>query len=198
MTTLHGALGRKCNLVTFHAPHPNDGLDPERDRKKTAASFVKSVTAPLSDQCIGEGLKRYPDSAGGIATGRLIGGNLAVLASTIGTEYAPDFNGAILFLEETDEKPYRVDRFLSQLRLAGDLDRLAGVILGHFTDCETKDPEHSLTLQQVFGDYFGSLNVPIVTGMNCGHAVPNLTLPMNATVVLDTNSGKLTVQSKPS
>ena len=133
----------------------------------------------------------------GIATGRLVGGNLAVLASLVGTSVCPNFDGSILFLEEIGEPPYRIDRCLSQLQLSGALDSVAGVVLGHFTDCEpsceSKDDSPSLRFEQVLEHYFGGLGVPVVAGVPCGHESPNITLPLNAMVDLDADGLSLRV-----
>ncbi|NBW48465.1 MAG: hypothetical protein EBR46_10170, partial [Betaproteobacteria bacterium] len=100
----------------------------------------------------------------GVARGPLLGGNLAVLSSLCGSGYLRSFDGAILFLEEINEFIYRVDRMLSTLKLAGVLDRLSGVMLGAFTNCTPGDGFWTLTLDEVFEDYFGGLGIPVYRG----------------------------------
>ena len=127
----------------------------------------------------------------GRASGRLVGGNLAVLSSLAGSIYWPDFRGAILFLEETNEYIYRVDRMLSTLRLAGALDQLAGVVLGKFTKCNPGDGFGTLTLDEVFDDYFKGLGVPVFRGAMIGHINLKHTLPIGASVAIDAEVGTI-------
>jgi muramoyltetrapeptide carboxypeptidase len=115
----------------------------------------------------------------GAATGRLAGGNLAVLASLVGTPYAPRLDGCILFLEDVGERPYRVDRMLTTLRLAGWLDRCAGVIIGAFTD--GAPGEDGVSIDDVILDRLGDLGVPVVTGFPAGHIDDNEPLTFGAT-----------------
>lgn len=192
MTMLHATLNRHCGLVTFHAPHANDGLDPSSGCMRTMDSFVTLVTESLDGQVLVERGEGLVTKVAGKAKGRLCGGNLAVLASTIGTKYCPLFAGGILFLEDIGENPYEIDRYLSQLRHSGCLESVAGVLLGHFTNCEPDGAAVSLELEEVLVGYLGGLGVPVLAGVECGHALPNLTLPMGAIVELD--SGKKTVE----
>ncbi|SHK06363.1 S66 peptidase family protein [Rhodothermus profundi] len=114
----------------------------------------------------------------GEAEGLLIGGTLSVLVRLIGTPYLPDLNGAILFLEDVGEAPYRIDGMLAQLHLAGVLDRLAGLILGYFTECAPAASAPSLTLQDVLHDYLGRASYPVVTDFPYGHVLSKNTLPI--------------------
>ena len=132
----------------------------------------------------------------GAAHGRLTGGNLATICALMGTPYEIETDDCILFLEDIGERPYRVDRCLSQLRLAGKLENLAGVLLGWFTDCEPEDGAKSLSLDDVFADYFGDLGVPVCARFPAGHDRPNLTLPLGATVEIDADCGRVLVCGK--
>jgi muramoyltetrapeptide carboxypeptidase len=106
----------------------------------------------------------------GKAEGTLIGGNLSLLTSLIGTPYLPHFAGNILFIEEIAESPYRVDRMLNQLALSGLLKKTSGVILGAFTDCvETEPGKPTLELAEIFQTYLGKLKIPVLTGFPNGH-----------------------------
>lgn len=195
MTTLHGAFNRHSNMVTFHSPHPNDGLDPASPCTQTQEHFFQSVTKPLQGTVLPANNPEFGSMqtlVPGRTVGKLVGGNLAVLASTIGTPFCPEFDKSVLFLEDIGEAPYRIDRYLSQLRLAGALDVVAGILLGHFTDCDDDSPQ-TLQLQQIFDTYLGSLNVPVLGGVRCGHELPNLTLPMNAMVELDADAQTLVI-----
>jgi muramoyltetrapeptide carboxypeptidase len=125
----------------------------------------------------------------GRARGPLVGGNLAVLTSMAGSPYWPRFDGAILFLEDVNEYIYRVDRMLSTLKIAGVLDRVAGVVLGAFTNCEPGEGYGTLTLDEVFDDYFKALGVPVYTGAQFGHVKKKWTLPIGLPVEMDAGAG---------
>lgn len=127
----------------------------------------------------------------GIAEGRLLGGCLSVLVTTLGTPFALDTRGAILFLEDVGEKPYRIDRMLTHLKQAGKLDGLAGIIFGEMSGCmgETNDPTLLLSvLTDVFADY----DYPVGFGLPAGHNGENFTLPLGIPVRLDTRQQVLT------
>jgi len=127
----------------------------------------------------------------GRAEGTLIGGNLSVLCSLIGSRYLPDFSGAILFIEDVGESVYRIDRMLLQLKYAGLLNSLAGVVLGTFTAIPKQAADREL--DDVLEEYLLPLNVPLLSGIPFGHIQEKITLPLGATVLLDASKGKLTV-----
>ena len=116
-----------------------------------------------------------------------------MLTTLLGTPYAPDFRGSILFLEDVNEYIYRVDRMLAHLRLAGVLDQLAGVVLGQFTDCKPGEGYGSLPLDDVFDDYFKPLNVPVFSGSMFGHVKLKFTLPVGADAEIDADRGSITL-----
>ncbi len=128
---------------------------------------------------------------GGRGRGRLVGGNLTLMTSMTGSPYLPDFRGNILFLEDIDEAPYRVDRMLTELWLAGHLDQLAGVVLGRFTEADARG--NSFTLEQIFEDRFGDLGIPVVRGLMIGHMKDITTVPVGALAELDGDTGVLTL-----
>ncbi|BBM70195.1 S66 peptidase family protein [Rhodothermus marinus] len=131
----------------------------------------------------------------GVAEGPLVGGTLSVLVRLVGTPYLPDLTGAILFLEDIGEAPYRIDGMLAQLRLAGVLDRLAGLVLGHFTDCAPAASSPSLSLDEVLADYFGAAPYPVVTDFPYGHVAAKNTLPVGvrARLVADASGIRLSL-----
>ena len=124
----------------------------------------------------------------GEVTGRLTGGNLSLVASSVGTWYQLDTAGAVLFLEDIGERPYRLDGMLTHLRNSGALERCAAILLGAFTDCVAEDPARSLTIPEVIRDVVEPVcrekNIPLVTGLTCGHTLPTMSLPLGATVQL--------------
>jgi muramoyltetrapeptide carboxypeptidase len=114
-----------------------------------------------------------------------------VLAAMAGSPYWPDFDGALLFLEDVNEYIYRVDRMLSTLRLTGALDRVAGVVLGQFTKCEPGEGFGTLTLDEVFDDYLLPLGVPVYRGAMIGHIRRKFTLPVGALAEMDADAGSI-------
>ena len=118
--------------------------------------------------------------------------NLVVLTSLSGTPYMPALDGAILFLEDVNEYIYRVDRMLSTLALSGALARVAGVVLGSFTNCMPSEGSFgSLTLDEVFNDYFVHLGVPVYSGAQFGHVQRKLTLPLGVQAEMDADAGTI-------
>jgi len=206
ITGLHLALNKKAGLITFHGPLLMYGLGSKDNLTTYSATYFHralfaSEYAP--DAPVGW---TYAESAssspvvtlvGGKAQGRLVGGNLSLVAATMGTPYEIETKGKLLFLEDTHEEPYRVDRMFSQLRNAGKLDEASGIILGMWTDAESKEPRRSLSMQQVFEDYFKPLGKPTILYFPAGHTAYNATLPMGAMAELDADAKKLTILENP-
>ena len=129
---------------------------------------------------------------GGWGEGRLIGGSLTVCVASLGTPWEIDTRDSILMLEDITELPYRIDRMLQQLRLAGKFDRIVGVALGDFTDCEDERyPEWPL--ERLFDDVFGGLGVPVVQGLPFGHGALNRPWPFAGRAALDGARGELEI-----
>jgi muramoyltetrapeptide carboxypeptidase len=202
LTALHLAIARKARVITFHPPMPTRALwrEGRPEFVFAAASFRRAVFA---DQ-YREGKRGYavavPAGArpvklvGGTARGRLLGGNLTLICSTLGTPYAIQPKGAILFVEDVNEAPYRVDRSLSQLRLAGVLDAVAGVVVGSFVG---KGPGDARELDRVLREYFGALKVPVVMHFPVGHTPANATLPEGVLAELDADRAVLRLLENP-
>jgi muramoyltetrapeptide carboxypeptidase len=133
----------------------------------------------------------------GVAEGELVGGNLSIVVSMIGTEYDIDSKGKIIFLEEIGEEPYRIDRMLTQMRQSGKFEGCKGLALGVFERCEARerDPEfpRSLTLKQVLQDRLGDLGIPVIYGLSFGHITNKFTLPFGIKAKLDTYNKRLTL-----
>lgn len=126
-------------------------------------------------------------------TGRLLGGNLSLIVDAVGTASCPDYSGAIVFFEEINEEPYRVDRILTQLLRSGAFDNVAGFAIGQFTKCV--DDDWSWDIIDVLRDRLAGLNVPILGGLPFGHGDDPLTVPFGTEATLDTKAGTLTAQS---
>lgn len=127
----------------------------------------------------------------GRATGRILGGTLSLVAKLVGTKWLPDLTGAILFLEDVDEKPHKLDGYLAQLRLAGILDRVAGVILANFARCAPRR-KADLPLERIFRDYFGRAPYPVAVDFPFGHRDPMFTIPQGVGARLDSSTRSLT------
>jgi muramoyltetrapeptide carboxypeptidase len=137
-------------------------------------------------QTIATGTKNEP------ACGRLFGGNLSLLSALCGTPYAAPLADCVLFLEDHAERPYRVDRMLTQLQQAGCLERVRAIVLGSFTDCQPGRDE--ITVEQVLTEHLGGLGIPILSGLPAGHLDDNLELPLGASVEVDARRGTLAFQ----
>jgi muramoyltetrapeptide carboxypeptidase len=128
----------------------------------------------------------------GRATGRLLGGNLALVTAIMGTPFQPRFPGAILYLEDIGEDPYRVDRMLTQLRGAGILARAAALLIGRFTDCSPRDTSSpSFTVTEVLEEYASASQRPSLAGVPFGHETVKMTLPVGIRARVDTGNRTL-------
>jgi len=129
----------------------------------------------------------------GSAEGPLAGGCLSLLVSLLATPWAPDLTGCVLFVEDVNERPYRIDRMLSQLLAAGQLQRCAGIVVGECVGCEPADPARSLTLDEVVDDLLVPLGVPLLAGLPLGHGRNLATVPLGQPVRLDADAGILRI-----
>lgn len=186
ITVLLLAIYVKTGLMTFHGPVGNSTLD--GFTMEQFLRIVKDGEAVIMKQPSADPLNIISK---GKITGKMFGGNLSVWCSMIGTGYLPDTNGSILFFEETEEEPYQVDRFLTQLEICGTLSNAAGIVFGKCTKCEAEEPEKSFTMDEVLQQKFGNLKIPVVTGFNFGHVKDKFTFPIGATVTFDTNNSSI-------
>lgn len=188
-TVFHLALQRR-GLVSFHGPHPAAA-----DCSAFSEAMLRAaVTDPTPAGLLpfpADGPGRAETLTGGVADGPLLGGNLTLLAATLGTPYAPDEDGAILFLEEVGEAVYRVDRLLTQLRLAGVLRRVAGIAVGGFTETPGANNPALPPVKAVLRDRLEDLRVPVALGFPFGHVADNWTLPLGVRARLDADAGTL-------
>jgi muramoyltetrapeptide carboxypeptidase len=184
ITTLLLAITKQTGLVTFHGPVGNSTWE-----GMTTENFLDVVQARKSPIVM-----KNPETKvirDGFASGRLYGGNLSIICSLIGTSFLPDFTNSILFLEETEEEPYRIDRLLTQLSMAGILDKLNGVVIGTCAKCEAEEPDKSFTLDEVLDFHFKNRKYPVIKGFAVGHIKDKFTLPVGIPATLD--AGKMTL-----
>jgi muramoyltetrapeptide carboxypeptidase len=199
ITSLHCAFAKNVNMISLHAPMLNGGLQAKDLPEFTRSSFFRTVMEPKPAGSItaGCGQKNLSIVRGGLAEGRLIGGNLSVLCAAIGTPFEPSFKGRILFFEDISEKPYRLDRMLTQLLNAGILQQLAGIAVGVNQDCEDQKNSTAGEFRQSAADVvverLSPLGVPVVMGLPFGHVNLNATIPVNARARLDGDNGDLII-----
>lgn len=191
ITTLHIALNEKVNLITFHGPMAVSNFTDNYNRD-TYENFIEILSNSRDKQSIKNITKELKVLNEGRAKGKLVGGNLATLIATLGTEYDLDYNGKILFLEDVGEKTYKIDRFLNQLKKHGVFEKIEGLVLGDFKNC-IQDSEKDMTLLEVFQNYFKELKKPVIYNFESGHSEPMLTLPLGAICEIDTYNKELKV-----
>jgi muramoyltetrapeptide carboxypeptidase len=196
ITVIHIAINQISNLVTFHGPMAASDLAGD------ISNFsLDSLFNSILDRDFDGNLKNPTEELitinGGVAEGQIIGGNLSLITSTIGTPYEIDTKGKILFIEEIGEEPYRIDRMLNQLKLSNKLQEAEGIILGNFSNCMPEDPDMSLTLEEVIDDLIRPLNKPTLYNLQAGHCDPNITIPFGVRVRLNADRKEIVVLEKP-
>ncbi|MCB9030200.1 MAG: LD-carboxypeptidase [Deltaproteobacteria bacterium] len=176
VTILLSPMFSLSNLNTFHGPMVSgafaEDLGQHQGAKRSVDLLLEvlrgNVANPFSDES-------YPMIQSGEGQGVVKGGSLTSLVSLLGTKWEPELDGSILFLEEIGERPYQVHRLFMQLKLAGKLEQLSGVILGSFTGCSHA---HGPTVADVFKDIFGAYGYPVISGVPAGHGPLNLVMPL--------------------
>lgn len=192
ITALQYAIYKNSELVTFHGP-----VSISTFSKFSVKNFEDVLMNPTFELTIMNSTSNNNYNpygitviSGGIAEGELVGGNLTLAVSLIGTEYDIDYTGKIIFLEEFLEEPYRIDRMLTQMIQAGKFENAAGVALGVFKLCESDKTnpsfQNSYTLMEVLQDRLGNLGIPVVYGLSFGHVVDKFTLPFGVKAELNT------------
>ncbi|MDD2391126.1 MAG: LD-carboxypeptidase [Desulfobacterales bacterium] len=187
ITALVNVLSARCGWVTFHGPMVSTLAD-------ASARTLESLAGALSSDAAIEIVAENPAVVKpGTASGRVVGGNLATLCHLLGTGYEPMLKGHILLMEETGEAPYRIDRMLTQMKLAGYLDGVAGVVLGGFDHCGSMSE-----ISDLVAATFQDEDIPIVSGFEIGHGRNNLTVPIGLEAILDAGRQTLTFESRES
>lgn len=199
ITSLHCAFAKKVNMISIHAPMMS-ALQSKDLKEFTRASFLRTVmeAKPPGSVVADYDKKHISTVRCGVAEGRLIGGNLSVLCASIGTPFEPSFKGRILFIEDVNEQPYRLDRMLTQLLNGGRLRHVAGVAVGVNRDCEDDNKERMIdeyrqSSADVMAERLQSLGVPVVMGLPFGHVDLNATIPVGAHARLDADNGDLII-----
>jgi muramoyltetrapeptide carboxypeptidase len=196
VTALLLSVHAKTGLVTFHGPvgiSPWNRFNVEWFRRVLldgeAVTFAN--LKEVGEDALTQTENRIQTITPGTARGRLLGGNLTVLTTTIGSGYLPEWDGCVLFIEDVQEAPYRIDRMLTQLRLAGILQKARAVIFGNCTKCDPGDGFGSLTITDVLHDHLAPLGVPAWRGAMIGHIERQFTLPIGIDVEVDATAGTI-------
>ncbi|MBE3519402.1 MAG: LD-carboxypeptidase [Firmicutes bacterium] len=185
ITALHLAFWREMRLVTLHGPMAEMGPEgPGEYNGRILRAALTGQWPPGKLELPAERPLRVLEH--GRARGELVGGNLSLIAATIGTRWEIDTRGKILFIEDVGEKPYRVDRMLCQLKLAGKLRDAAGFLIGDFTDCEPDEGQPSLSLSEVLAHYFSGTGKPCLLDVPAGHGKYRAVLPLGVEVEITT------------
>jgi muramoyltetrapeptide carboxypeptidase len=197
ITALTLAIYGRTRVVTFHGPN---GLTSWRPQQTEYFRRILFAGEAITFQNLKDGddedrlmqvKNRIQTITPGQARGRLIGGNLSVFSGIVGSPYVPDFQGAILFLEDTNENIYRIDRLMTHLKIAGVFDKLAGFIFGQCPGCAPDADYGSLTLEEVVWDHIKPLGIPAWYGAMIGHIEPIVTLPIGLEVEIDASAGTI-------
>ena len=197
VTALHYAICKNSRLITYHGP-----VGVSTFNQFSVKNFIDVLIEPKNEIELNNSLTDNNYNPYGITTisdgkteGELIGGNLSLVTSLIGTEYDIDFNGKIVFLEEFLEEPYRIDRMLTQMLQAGKLSNAAGIALGVFKMCESDETnpsfKNSFNLMEVLKDRLGNLGIPVIYGLSFGHVVDKFIIPFGIKAELSSESNQL-------
>jgi len=187
ITALHAAIGRRCGLSSYHGATARAELT-----ELTRRSLTAVLGEPWESLTIA-----HPSMTAlcrGTARGRLAGGNLALLASLVGTPFMPDLDGAILLLEDVGEAVYRIDRMLTQLWLSGTLRAITGLAFGSFTEIPEDQANVQRPLERVLEEFAARCGVPCISGFPMGHIDDQYTYPLGATATLNAGEGLLVIE----
>jgi len=192
ITILLNYISSKCKFTTFHCPM----LSSNFYNMYTLKNFLEPLTNNISSYEISNPnciplLSQTDD----IVEGNLVGGNLSLICSSLGTPYEINTIDNILFLEEISEPTYKIDRMLTQLILSRKIECCSGLILGQFTDCDMDNYKEGFSIRQFIVDRLLSINKPIISNLMSGHCDPNLTLPIGSKVRLDCKNKQIKILS---
>lgn len=196
ITGLLVAIYARTGLVTFHAPSGlstwNAFTADYLRRVLFDAEAVLMTNPTETGDTLAQTENRIQTIHSGTVQGPLVGGNLTVLSALMGSDYLPDWTGHLLFLEDIGEAVYRIDRMMTQLKLAGVLDQISGFIFGHCTNCGPDSGGYaSLTLEEVLNDHVRPLGIPAFRGAMIGHIRDKFTVPVGITAEMDADAGTI-------
>lgn len=192
-TALITAVHTKTGLVTFHGPSPLNTFSAEHFRRVVMNGEHYTMSNPtfITENTLVQTENRIQTIRGGKATGRILGGNLSLLTAVTGSEYLPDWEGCILFIEDVDEAVYRIDRMMTELSLSGVLGKIKGFVFGRCTDCEPGRGFGSLTMEEMLAGHIAPLGIPAFSGSMIGHIDEQFTIPLGIDVEIDADAGSI-------
>ncbi len=197
ITALHCALYSQTGLITFHGQNGTGSWNSFNVKQFEQVFFEKALVTYKNEITKGDDLvakgNRIQTLKGGTAEGRILGGNLTVLSALSGTPYYPDFQDAILFIEDVGEDPYRVDRMMSTLQLNGTLGKIKGFIFGQCSDCKPGGGYGAFTVDQIMDQYVLPLGIPAYIGAMIGHIPRQFIVPVGAKVRMNADAGTFTL-----
>ncbi|RIW15904.1 LD-carboxypeptidase [Algoriphagus lacus] len=197
ITALHCAIHSQTGLVTFHGQNGTGSWNSFNVKQFEKVFFEKAMVTYQNEVTKGDDLvakgNRIQTLKGGIAEGKILGGNLTVLSALSGTPYYPDFQDAILFIEDVGEDPYRIDRMMSTLQLNGTLGKIKGFIFGQCTDCKPGSGYGAFTVDQILDEYILPLGIPAYAGAMIGHIAKQFIVPVGAKVRMNADAGTFTL-----
>jgi muramoyltetrapeptide carboxypeptidase len=192
ITFLHTAIHQKTGLVTFHGPMLGSDLGEEK---------VDPLSKQYFQQLFGTQIITYTNKISplevlveGVASGPIVGGNLSILTSTLGTPFEIDTSGKLLLIEDVNEEPHVIDRMLNQLNMAGKFNNISGFLIGDFHNCSSRS-EMAISLDEIINHYVNLANKPAIKGFKIGHCSPHISIPLGVCAVLNTFEKKLEVES---
>ncbi|GAA0880138.1 LD-carboxypeptidase [Algoriphagus jejuensis] len=200
ITALHSAIQSQTGLNTFHGPNGSGSWNSFNVKQFEKVFFGTEPIVFKNETSKGDELvakaNRIQTLTGGKAKGKILGGNLTVLTSLSGTPYYPEFQDALLFIEDIGEDPYKIDRMMSTLKLNGTLDKIKGFVFGQCSDCSPGGGYGAFTVDQIMDHYVLPLKIPAYTGAMIGHVSRQFIIPVGAEVELDADLGTITVTQK--
>jgi len=203
VTALMYGIFNKTGLITFHGPVATSTFNDFS--VKNFYSVLTDNIYPIKFSNATEELDENPygvvSIVKGKAKGKLIGGNLSIMVSLIGTDFDISYDNSIIFIEEVGEEPYRIDRMLTQLIQTKKFDKASGIMMGIFRKCEpkTENPsfDKSFTLIEVLTDRLSKLQIPVIYGMSFGHIKNKFTIPFGSNAILDTEEQTFSLIESP-
>lgn len=187
ITVLLNAFYSQAGLITYHGPVGYSTWEGFTWNFFKSTLMDKKKTVMLNPS----GNKLFYTIRSGKAEGELIGGNLTVFCQLLGSDYLPNMENKILFLEDVKEEPYRIDRLLTQLKLSGIFEKINGIILGEFKNCVPEEPEKSFTLKEMFLEHFKDSKIPVFYGAKFGHVKEKWTFPIGIKAKMDADKGSV-------
>jgi muramoyltetrapeptide carboxypeptidase len=183
----------KTGLVTFHGPSPLNVFSAEHFRRVVMNGEAYLLENPtfITGNTLVQTENRIQTITSGKASGRILGGNLSLLTAVMGSGYLPEWEDSILFIEDVDEAVYRVDRMMTELALAGVLDKIKGFVFGRCTECGPGGGFGSLTMEKMIAEHIKPRRIPAFSGTMIGHIEEQFTIPLGIEVEIDADAGTI-------